>query len=61
MTRIWMALGTALLFAGGSGAQTPRPANERGRIPILEYHLVGGTDSRWGRSSARFRKDLELL
>jgi peptidoglycan/xylan/chitin deacetylase (PgdA/CDA1 family) len=56
-----MALGTALLFAGGSGAQTPRPANERGRIPILEYHLVGGTDSRWGRSSARFRKDLELL
>jgi hypothetical protein len=44
-------------------AQAPatRAPNENGRIPILEYHLVGDKDSRWGRSRERFRKDLELL
>ena len=49
-----------------SPAQTPvqslRGTNEQGRIPILEYHLVGGEkDSRWGRSADHFRRDLELL
>ena len=39
----------------------PRTPNQNGRIPILEYHLVGDKDSRWGRSRERFRKDLELL
>lgn len=43
-------------------AQQPRLApNENGRIPILEYHLVTDHDSRWGRSAAHFRADLELL
>lgn len=44
-------------------AQAPatRAPNENGRIPILEYHLVGDKDSRWGRSREHFRKDLELL
>ena len=37
------------------------PANHEGRIPVLEYHLVGDKDSRWGRSRESFRKDLELL
>jgi hypothetical protein len=32
-----------------------------GRIPILEYHLVGSTEGRWERERSRFRKDLELL
>jgi hypothetical protein len=45
----------------GATAVAARAPNEQGRIPILEYHLVGGKDSRWGRSSARFRRDLELL
>jgi hypothetical protein len=44
-----------------SASAVARSPNEQGRIPILEYHLVGGKDSRWGRSSARFRRDLELL
>lgn len=44
-----------------AAAATARVPNDQGRIPILEYHLVGGKDSRWGRSSARFRRDLELL
>lgn len=42
-------------------AQAPRAPNEKGRIPILEYHLVGAQDSRWGRSVEHFRHDLELL
>lgn len=42
--------------------QPARATNEHGRIPILEYHLVGGEkDSRWGRSADHFRRDLELL
>ena len=36
-------------------------ANHDGRIPVLEYHLIGDKDSRWGRSRDNFRKDLELL
>ena len=58
--RKWMALAAVTLAATGA-AQAPRLANEHGRIPILEYHLVGGTESRWGRSASRFRKDLEIL
>ena len=44
--------------AAGPSLRTP---NEHGYIPILEYHLVGTRDSRWSRSAARFRRDLELL
>jgi hypothetical protein len=58
------SIASASLIATHASAQAPReplPANDRGRIPILEYHLVGGKDSRWGRSVERFRKDLELL
>lgn len=48
--------------AGAQGAQqAPRAPNEHGRIPILEYHLIGDKDSRWGRSADHFRRDLELL
>lgn len=42
--------------------QSARPApNELGRIPVLEYHLVGDKEGRWARSWQRFAKDLELL
>jgi hypothetical protein len=61
MNRTWMALASASLIAADVAAQAPRPANEHGRIPILEYHLVGDRDSRWARSASRFRRDLELL
>jgi peptidoglycan/xylan/chitin deacetylase (PgdA/CDA1 family) len=40
------------------GRRTP---NELGRIPILEYHLIGDTEGRWQRERSRFRRDLELL
>jgi peptidoglycan/xylan/chitin deacetylase (PgdA/CDA1 family) len=32
-----------------------------GRIPILEYHLIGANEARWTREHTRFRRDLELL
>lgn len=38
-----------------------RAPNEMGRIPVLEYHLVGERESRWSRNYERFAKDLELL
>jgi hypothetical protein len=44
-----------------SGPRTELPPNEHGRIPILEYHLIGETEGRWTRTPENFRKDLELL
>lgn len=35
--------------------------NPDGRVPILEYHLIADSDSRWGRSWRHFRQDLEML
>src|SRR5688572_25692982 len=42
-------------------ASRNREPNEMGRIPILEYHLIGATEGRWEREHTRFRRDLELL
>jgi peptidoglycan/xylan/chitin deacetylase (PgdA/CDA1 family) len=38
-----------------------RAPNTRGRIPILEYHLIGPNEGRWERHPDAFRRDLELL
>jgi peptidoglycan/xylan/chitin deacetylase (PgdA/CDA1 family) len=40
-----------------------REANELGRIPVLEYHLIGDSanKSMWVVEPARFRQHLELL
>ena len=38
-----------------------RTPNELGRIPILEYHLLGDSDSRWHVERNHFRRDLERL
>ncbi len=46
---------------GAPGPPATRVPNEMGRIPILEYHLFGGGDTRWQRDTAAFRGDLELL
>lgn len=57
-------LGAVLFLAAQTlDAQPPAPPrpNELGRIPILEYHLVGDRESRWSRERANFRRDLELL
>jgi hypothetical protein len=42
----------------GGDQRTP---NELGRIPILEYHLLGDSDSRWHVERNHFRRDLERL
>jgi hypothetical protein len=42
-------------------AQATRSPNEMGRIPVLEYHLIGERESRWSRHWERFQQDLELL
>lgn len=56
---------------GGQGNPPPAPTlaeiqsryhpNELGKVLILEYHEVGGSEARWRRSSENFRKDLETL
>jgi hypothetical protein len=42
---------------GGSGL----PANEMGRIPVLEYHLIGDKESNWMVEREHFRRQLQLL
>ena len=59
------------LVAGAQPADTRHPgadtvpgvraSNELGRIPILEYHLIGDSEGRWQRERSRFRQDLEIL
>ena len=49
----------AMLFARPALSQAT--ANTPHRIPVLEYHLIGEKDSRWGRSREGFRRDLQLL
>lgn len=36
-------------------------ADTDGRIPILQYHLIGESDGRWERHHASLRRDLEML
>ena len=47
--------------AADDSAARARVPNEVGRIPVLEYHLIGDPDGRWQRSPASFRRDLEIL
>jgi peptidoglycan/xylan/chitin deacetylase (PgdA/CDA1 family) len=45
--------------AASASGRTP---NELGRIPVVEYHLIGeGPESHWKVSTARFRENLETL
>lgn len=53
-----IALTPLMLVAQPTPARTP---NELGRIPVLEYHLIGEREGRWARSWQRFARDLELL
>ena len=61
------AAGGEVKSAAGSGsfhlsdADKNRTPNELGRIPVFEYHLIGDSNSRWGREREQFRKDLELI
>lgn len=43
------------------GPRTALPANEYGRIPIVEYHLVVDEDGSYAVSRERFRAELDTL
>jgi hypothetical protein len=38
-----------------------RPPNTHGRIPILEYHIIGDHESRWTVDRDHFRRSLQML
>ncbi len=44
-----------------SPADANRVPNEMGRIPVVEYHLIGDADGRYARERSHFRRDLELI
>jgi polysaccharide deacetylase len=52
---------TAALILASFAMAEPRPANELGRIMILEYHKVDYPEERWTRTPENFRRDLETL
>ncbi|HJU66619.1 MAG TPA: polysaccharide deacetylase family protein [Gemmatimonadaceae bacterium] len=54
-------MATARAMVALDSASRNRQPNEMGRIPILEYHLIGTREGRWEREHTRFRRDLELL
>ncbi len=58
-------LAAAVLPASYATAQTAaaptRAANTNGKIPILEYHLIGDKDGTYSREVDHFRRDLQLL
>ncbi len=51
------------VVSGGdvAAAAKLRVPNELGRIPVLEYHVIGGREGQYTRPAALFRADLELL
>jgi hypothetical protein len=55
-----LLLAAALIFAAFAWAE-PLPANELGRLMILEYHKVDYPEERWTRTPENFRRDLEML
>jgi hypothetical protein len=49
------------LAAGRWPTDGPLPPNELGRIPILEYHVIGTYDARFTVSQEHFRRDLQFM
>jgi peptidoglycan/xylan/chitin deacetylase (PgdA/CDA1 family) len=55
-----LLLTAALILASFAMAESP-PANELGRVMILEYHKIDYPEERWTRTPENFRRDLETL
>jgi peptidoglycan/xylan/chitin deacetylase (PgdA/CDA1 family) len=58
----------AATASGGEVASSPsaarggtRAPNEMGRIPVLEYHLIGDKDTRWTVDREHFKRTLQLM
>ena len=45
----------------GSSTTAPAPANELGRIPVFEYHLITTKNSTYERTHTGLRRDLEVM
>ena len=52
---------TAALLLASFAVAADLPANELGRVMILEYHKIGHPEDRWTRTPGNFRRDLEAL
>lgn len=61
VNRTLCVLALAALAETAAAQAVTRAPNERGRIPVLEYHLIGEREGRWSRHWERFARDLELL
>ena len=61
MTTLRLLLAAGLLLLAPAPALAQRPANELGRIMILEYHKIDEPEGRWTRTPANFRADLQRL
>ena len=68
IVRILVTLALVLLIAfaaafavSASPQRAVLPANELGRIMILEYHRIDYPEGRWTRTPENFRRDLETL
>jgi peptidoglycan/xylan/chitin deacetylase (PgdA/CDA1 family) len=60
-----LAVPLLVVLGGLAGLAVPAaaqaPANELGRIMILEYHKIDYPEERWTRTPENFRRDLETL
>ena len=52
---------TAALILASFAMAGALPANELGRVMILEYHRIDQPEERWTRTPENFRRDLETL
>ena len=57
LAAVLVALGVPAAACAGTGL----PANELGRVMILEYHKIDYPEHRWTRTPENFRRDLETL
>ncbi len=52
---------TVAASASGSAVRHQLPPNRLGRIPILEYHVIGDHEAQWTIEPDHFRHDLQML
>ena len=55
------AAGATAANAGPVGPTTDLEPNELGRVPVLEYHLIGEKESMWMVEREHFKRQLQLL
>lgn len=55
------ATGTAATPSAATPSAATRAPNQNGRVPILEYHLIGDKDGTYSREVNHFRRDIQLL